>query len=215
MKSLQLLKSLHGTNTNIFSLFLTILPQKDYFFADFFLAAAAAFALARFGGIFDFTVGVAELFLMGCAEVLLAGVAEVLLTGFAKLFLTGFAEVLLTGFSDAFLTRFAEVFSIGFPEALLTGFAEVLLIGFAEDFLTGFATSDWFASWDLTLSATVGEVFLTGFATTGLLPCLAFGGAGALYGFTFITAAASAFFFFLGLPSLLVARMMVRQVRKQ
>ena len=186
---------------------LTILPHKDYFFADFFLAAAAAFALARFGGIFDFTVGVAELFLMGCAEVLLAGVAEVLLTGFAVLCLTGFAEVLLTGFPEVFLTGFAEV--------CLTEFEEVCLAGFAEVFLTEFATSDWFASWDLTLSATVGEVFLTGFATTVLLPCLAFGGAGALYGFTFITAAASAFFFFLGLPSLLVARMMVRQVRKQ
>ena len=66
---------------------------------------------------------------------------------------------------------------------------------------------------DLTLSATVGgaEVFLTGFVTGGLLVSdLALGVP--LYGFTFFTA--GGFLFFLGLASLLVARKMVRQMRR-
>ena len=118
----------------MFSLFLTILPQKDYFFADFFLAAAAAFALTRFGGIFDFTVGVAELFLMGCAEVLLTGFEEVFLTGFAEVCLTEFEEVCLAGFSEVFLTEFAT--SDWFASWDLTLSASV-----GEVFLTGFATT--------------------------------------------------------------------------
>ena len=66
------------------------------------MAIAAAFAFARFDGIFDLTVGVAELFL----------------SGFAEAFFAEFTDVFLTGFADVFFTEFADLFLIGFTEAL-------------------------------------------------------------------------------------------------